>query len=206
MATLLDSPCQFSLGFRRFVETASRKLGLEMQREAFPDMPHFIGPDEIPTMLRPSSRKDVLNIHVLSLAIIADTAEKLKQFVQSSYKRDAKIISKETRKEYCRRTKIDSRVVDDWLTARRTGAAKAGGEEKRSAPNETSGKDSPRSKIAGISRRRDRTPASRCSRRRRHRAIRRDVISASPARNGSACRKIDVTAEESLCRPVKKPI
>jgi hypothetical protein len=103
--------------------------GLEMQREAFPNMPHFVGPDEIPTMLRPSNRKDVLRIHVLSLAIIAENADKLRMFVRAAYERDAKIISKETGKEYCRRTKIAGRVVDDWLTARRIGAAKAGGEE-----------------------------------------------------------------------------
>jgi hypothetical protein len=30
MATLLDGPCQFFLDFRRFVERASRKLGLSL--------------------------------------------------------------------------------------------------------------------------------------------------------------------------------
>lgn len=101
---------------------------LEMQREAFPDMPHFIGPDEIPTMLRASTRRETLNIHVVSLAIPADTAQGFLAFMARLRKRKA-ILHVQELGGTIGRDIGTQRLIALWQAARRNGAAKAGGEE-----------------------------------------------------------------------------
>lgn len=103
---------------------------LEMQKKVFPDMPHFIAPDEIKTMLRPSRRAKTLKIHVLSLAIIADNEKDLAEVVALIYGKNATLKCKETGKEYNRSGKNSCQIGEDWRTARRTGAAKRGGQAK----------------------------------------------------------------------------
>lgn len=97
---------------------------LEMQKQAFPDMPHFIAPDELPTLLRPTRRKETLAIHVLSLAVIADTCAKFTEF-WNSLPKDAVIISREDRLMLPKTCSFQkSKAL--WMAARRNGSAKIG--------------------------------------------------------------------------------
>ena len=101
---------------------------LEMQRDAYPDMPHFVAPDEIPTMLRPTQRNGGLKIHCLSLAIIADNKDDFISFMRS-LPHTAEVIPKENDGVFGRRTPIKKAIVC-WQAAKKFGAAKAGGEAK----------------------------------------------------------------------------
>jgi hypothetical protein len=100
---------------------------LYMQRKAFPDMPHFVAPDEISTMLRSSTRKETLNIHVLSEAIIADTEQDYRQFWASMKKRKATLHVKERNAILVPWCLDMNGVVKIWKTERKNGAAKIGG-------------------------------------------------------------------------------
>lgn len=103
---------------------------LEEQQKAFPNMPHFLAPDDLPNLLRPTQRDEGLNIHVLSLACVADNEDEFREFVAGAYRKDATIICKETGETYRRQTRNINRAVDAWKVARRRGAAKAGGDAK----------------------------------------------------------------------------
>lgn len=101
---------------------------MEMQKTAHPDMPFFIAPDEIPSMLRPTRRATVDRIHVMSLACIADNEKALREFLTLAKQRGCRIISKEENQEFVLRNKSDvEHFVHEWRLARNRGAAKIGG-------------------------------------------------------------------------------
>ena len=96
------------------------------QRKTYPNYPHFTL-EEIPTMLRPSQRNASLRVHVLSLAIIAQTEERFREFLKLMNARTATLHSKEDALNGERKTA--DQLVKLWRAARRNGAAVAGGEE-----------------------------------------------------------------------------
>lgn len=98
---------------------------LDMQRKTFPDMPHFVAPEDIASLLRPTRRKDELKIHVISLGIIADTEKNFLCILENIRKRKAHILEEETRTDYWPNCPIEN-VVNAWKVARRDGAAKIG--------------------------------------------------------------------------------
>lgn len=98
---------------------------LQMQKAAFPDMPHYIAPDEIPNLLRPTTRTETLNIHVLSLGCIADNADDFEAFMRRLPKH-ATIRSKEEGHFIGHSFPIKkARVM--FQAARKYGVAKVGG-------------------------------------------------------------------------------
>ena len=98
---------------------------LDMQRKAFPDMPHFIAPDDITSLLRPTRRKQNLRICVLSLGVIAETEKNFLYILENIRKAKAHIYEEETRTEYHDDCPIQN-VLNAWKVARRDGAAKIG--------------------------------------------------------------------------------
>lgn len=104
---------------------------LEMQRQAFPNMPHYVAPDDVATMLRKSTRSDDLHIHVMSLAVIADNEKDFRDFLKLMKERKAYLHADCPIGFYiyvCQWS-VDN-AVDCWRRARRNGAAKAGGDAK----------------------------------------------------------------------------
>lgn len=99
---------------------------LAMQKAAYPSMPHFVGPDEIPTMLRQSTRKEMLNVHVVSLGVIAESEKEFREFYDALRKRKARLIADEDGlKTHSLPSSPDSLLIL-WRAARRNGAAKIG--------------------------------------------------------------------------------
>lgn len=98
---------------------------LEMQKHAFPDLPHYLAPDELPSLLRQSQRKDVLNIHVMSHAVIADNEKDFRAFMESLPK-GCMIFSREEPAVIGQSTPI-KKAIAHWGAARKFGAAKVGG-------------------------------------------------------------------------------
>ena len=78
-------------------------------------------------MLRPSQRNAALRVHVLSLAIIAETEDDFREFLKLMNARKAKLHSKEDALKGERKTA--DQLVKLWRIARRNGAAVAGGKE-----------------------------------------------------------------------------
>lgn len=100
---------------------------LEMQKAAFPDMPHYVGPKEIPHMLRPTSRQERDTIHVMSLAVIADNEIDFGEFIGLLRARDAFLASKEENLLVGRNKLRSLKLVEMWRSARRAGIQKIGG-------------------------------------------------------------------------------
>lgn len=100
----------------------------ELQRATYPDYPHF-SIDEIPTMLRVSQRASTLHVHVLSLACVAETEEEFREFWRLLKLRKALLHSKEECLAILSTAASLDRILRVWRSARRNGAAKAGGEE-----------------------------------------------------------------------------
>lgn len=100
---------------------------LKMQKESFLDIPHYVAPHEIETMLRTSTRKDTLNIHVVSLAVIADIEKDFREFIELARNRKAKLIVKENDRffDFTKSFRMDGMVLL-WKLSRRNGAGKAG--------------------------------------------------------------------------------
>jgi hypothetical protein len=98
---------------------------LETQKAAFPDMPHFIIPDELSFLLRPTQRKEKLVIHVMSLAVIAETEKEFWAFMKEAFSIGAIIRCLETGEEYTKHLRITA--IEAWKVARKFGAAKIGG-------------------------------------------------------------------------------
>jgi len=92
-------------------------------------MPHFIAPDDITSLMRPTRRKDRLDIHVVSLAVVADNEKDFIDFLKRLKARDAALHSKEENITFynCTSSKHFEGVVKSWKVARRDGAAKIGG-------------------------------------------------------------------------------
>lgn len=97
---------------------------LDMQRKEFADMPCFVAPDEIPTLLRPTSRKERLYILVMSLAVIADNEKDFDAFWKK-LPDDCSVVSQEDETEYCSDLRAED-MRDYWRAARRNGAARIG--------------------------------------------------------------------------------
>lgn len=98
---------------------------LEMQRAAFPDMPHFVAPDEISSLLRRTQRKDRLFIHVMSLAVIADDGDDFESFWRKLPKHAA--VRDLERAEVIEATFPIKKAKMLWWSARKFGVAKVGG-------------------------------------------------------------------------------
>lgn len=98
---------------------------LEMQRAAFPDMPHFIAPDDLPVLLRNTQRKDRLFIHVMSLAVIAEDGNGFESFWRKLPKGAA--VRDLDRCEVIEGSMPIKKVKMLFLSARKFGAAKIGG-------------------------------------------------------------------------------
>lgn len=104
----------------------------EAQKKACPKMTYFLAPDDLPNLLRPTQRKEQLNIHILSLACVADNQKDFRTFIAMSCRRGATIICKDTGETYSKGNTKIAKLVVAWKAARRRGAAKAGGEAKGS--------------------------------------------------------------------------
>lgn len=107
---------------------------LEMQKAAFPDMPHFVAPDEISAMLRPTTRKTEDKIHVMSFGVITKNEKELRDFAKLCKEKRASIVSLEGRVWYWHSSTL--LLVEAWRIDRKRGAAKVGGKisaEKREA-------------------------------------------------------------------------
>lgn len=100
---------------------------LEMQKEIYPNMPYFIGPGEIPTMLRQSQRAEPLHIYMVSLGVAARKEEDFRDFLIDVKKRKAFIHSKEECLAVAGTTFSIDKLVLVWRKARKKGAAKIGG-------------------------------------------------------------------------------
>jgi hypothetical protein len=101
---------------------------LEMQKAAFPDMPHYTAPDEIPTMLRSSTRNDRLDIHVMSLGVIADDEDDFREFIELLRTRKAILHVSDIKEPIigCRNLNIEW-AVREWKASRRNAVGKIGG-------------------------------------------------------------------------------
>lgn len=101
---------------------------LDYQKSAMPGLPYFVGPREIPMMLRQTRRTVTDEILVCSLGCIADNEKDLVAFVVLLKARKAFLRSVEDGGLIALNTKS---VIAAWRKARKTGAAKVGG--RRSA-------------------------------------------------------------------------
>jgi hypothetical protein len=99
---------------------------LEMQKAAFPGMQHYVGPDEMSVLLRPSTRREELIIHVMSLGVIAEKEDTFRTFMKEAWRRGATIRCLETGIELHPHRSMAAAVVE-WRAARKNGVAKVGG-------------------------------------------------------------------------------
>jgi hypothetical protein len=100
---------------------------LDRQKAAYPAIPHFIAPDDLPTMLRPTRRNEELKVHVMSLAVIADKDADFREFLKAAKKRKVVLHIWESNSVIVSWACDIEGVVRSWRDARRTGAGKAGG-------------------------------------------------------------------------------
>ncbi len=98
---------------------------LEMQKAAFPDMPHFVAPHETHLILRKTQRNGVLYIHVMSLAVIANNGEAFEDFWRQLPKNSAVHIQEDN--IVLESTFPIKKAKAFWWSARRFGIAKIGG-------------------------------------------------------------------------------
>lgn len=99
---------------------------LDMQRSAFPNMHHYIAPDEIQHLLRVTTRKNYYRIHVVSLAVISDNEKDFREFISLAKERKCTIVSLEENEEFNVNGNCEKLILR-WKEARRLGASKAGG-------------------------------------------------------------------------------
>jgi hypothetical protein len=98
--------------------------GLEMQRAIFHDMPHYF-PEEISSLLRPSSRNRRLRVHVVSFGVIAAREESFREFLDMAKKIKCEIVSYDDDKTFGVNGNCEN-LVKLWKDARRKGAANIG--------------------------------------------------------------------------------
>ena len=106
------------------------RLYLGTQKKAHPGMTYFVAPDDLPSLLRPTQRKAPLNIHVYSLACVADTKKSFKEFVVAACRRGATVVCNDTGETFRKGSAKIGELVAAWKAARRCGAGKAGGDRK----------------------------------------------------------------------------
>lgn len=100
---------------------------LEMQRAAFPAMPHYVIPDELPYLLRPTTRKEKDEVHVVSLAVMADNEKEFIEIICAIRATKATIYAKEENIVISPSAIWPGRVMKAWKDARRAGVQKIGG-------------------------------------------------------------------------------
>lgn len=103
---------------------------LEMQKAAFPNMPHYIAPDEITNLLRSTTRNGKIDVHVVSLAVIADNENDFQNFIDLAQKRGINLHTQEEGMEFLFDKKVrhqHNHIIETWKKARKNGAAKIGG-------------------------------------------------------------------------------
>lgn len=98
---------------------------LAMQKAAFPDMPHFVMPDDLQWLMRPTTRKERDRVHVISLGVIADNEKTFREFLALAKKRKIELISREDNQTFFVNGNCEN-LVKWWKDARRNGAAKIG--------------------------------------------------------------------------------
>lgn len=100
---------------------------LEMQKDAFPDMPHYIAPHEIEHMLKVTTRSGSYKIHVMSLAVIADDIDDFASFFALMQRRHASlyVLEDKTQLHFHKRSDLKC-LLELWKAARKNGAAKIG--------------------------------------------------------------------------------
>lgn len=98
---------------------------LEMQKAAFPDMRHYLLPNDESALLRPTQRKQKDVLHAMSLAVIAETENDFRCFVRMARKIGASIVTKDGC-VFPHTTVADA--IEVWKIARRSGAGKIGAE------------------------------------------------------------------------------
>ncbi|CAK9249807.1 unnamed protein product [Sphagnum jensenii] len=99
---------------------------LDMQRKAFPDMPHFVAPDDLESLFRPTRRNTGANIHVMSLAVVADNEKDFRSFLGLLAKRGCGLVSLEEDIGIYDGKYPSKFIVALWREARTKGAAKIG--------------------------------------------------------------------------------
>jgi len=97
-----------------------------MQKCAFPGLPVFVAPDDLPSLLRKTRRTEKLVIHVMSLAVIADKEKDFRSFMKSAYDMGASIKTSEDEGAVWPTRGMDV-AVSAWRMARKEGSGKAGG-------------------------------------------------------------------------------
>lgn len=110
----------------------------ESLRESAGDMPVFVLPDDLPQLFRQTIRKSRDCLHVESLGVLADTEEKLREFLALARKGKAKIASREDGNFWVIPSNIEN-LVKWWRDARRKGSAQIGasiGAKKKKAASE----------------------------------------------------------------------
>lgn len=125
---------------------------LDMQKEAFPNIPTFFAPDDIENLFRKTNRNDSIRVHVLSLAVIADNEKDFRDFLFLAKKRGCSLHAIEEQQVFEFNSKFHNfdRVVNEWRKARRNGSARIGAA--------ISAKNKRNRTAAGIARIKDRWP------------------------------------------------
>lgn len=98
---------------------------LEMQKKAFPGMPHFVIPDDIQWLMRQTARDGHDRIHVMSLGVLAETEKKMRDFLALAKKRKCEIVSLEDERSFAVNGNCEN-LIKWWKDARRKGAGKVG--------------------------------------------------------------------------------
>lgn len=98
---------------------------LEMQRAAFPGMPHFMVPDDLPQLFRVTTRKGIDRLHVKSLGILADNEKTFREVLSMAKKRKCEIVSQDEGRTFIVNGNCEY-IVKMWGESRRNGAAKIG--------------------------------------------------------------------------------
>lgn len=97
---------------------------LKMQKDAFPNMPHYILPDDSEIVLRQTTRRTKTVLHVISLAIIADKEKDFLNFMRFAWNFDFTIAS--INEGIFKPSHTLNKILAVWKVARKNGAAKIG--------------------------------------------------------------------------------
>lgn len=106
-------------------EYTHRRLG--DQRAAHPDKPVFVLPDDLESLLRPTTRKENPTFHCVSLAVLAKDAGDFRDFVDRAWRIGATILS-DADGVLVKKHGIVA-AEQKWKAARKEGAAMIGAKE-----------------------------------------------------------------------------